>query len=100
MSADLFVLENKEASPSANKSFSTSQSGDDGGSSSHSQEANKGWEKVRQKVMSVVGASLNFHTLRDMYGEVVLDPNRLKFISTIAGKHPSLAPIANCLGAL
>ena len=48
-------------------------------------ESNRGWEKVRQKVLSVVGASLNFHTLRDMYGEIVLDPARLKFVSTIAG---------------
>ena len=53
-------------------------------SSSQHNAANKGWEKVRRKVMSIVGASCNFHTLRDMYGEIVLEPAKLKLVKTIA----------------
>lgn len=50
------------------------------------EEPKGGWSLVKEKLLVAVGASLNFRTLRDMYGDVVLDPSRLTFDSQIAGK--------------
>eukprot|EP00210_Caulerpa_lentillifera_P006887 g6584.t1 len=42
--------------------------------SSGNEEYKGGWSLVKEKLLVAVGASLNFRTLRDMYGDVVLDP--------------------------
>ncbi|GMH32508.1 hypothetical protein BSKO_00342 [Bryopsis sp. KO-2023] len=47
------------------------------------QGSNSKWLDVQQKVLVPIRATMNFRTLRDMYGEVVLDPGRLKFVSLL-----------------
>ncbi|CAD7697144.1 unnamed protein product, partial [Ostreobium quekettii] len=46
------------------------------------------WDIVRKRVVNAVGASLCFRTLRDMYGEFMLDPEKLTFVKTLGeGNH-------------
>ncbi|CAD7698031.1 unnamed protein product [Ostreobium quekettii] len=41
------------------------------------------WDIVRKRIVSAVGASLGFRTLRDMYGDFMLDPGKLTWVKTL-----------------
>lgn len=50
--------------------------------------SSKGWELIRRKLLPSVELSMQLRTLREMYSECVLDPDRLHFEKTLGeGSH-------------
>lgn len=55
-------------------------------SSSSSKASGSKWADVQQKLLVPIRATLNFRTLRDMYGEVMLEPEKLVYVSELGGE--------------